>query len=201
MLKKVLVASAIFALSSNAAFAGAYVGADLGANFALYKEEPQGLATVRFGDVGPMADLFVGYGQLVKEKFYLGGEAFTTGFATRVKAIDSDDFTHSFDTRYSYGVSLIPGVMISDNTMAYARVGVVRTGFRVKTSVEGYDESTNEISNGGQAGLGLQTHLTPNLDLRGEYDFTSYKSFTTGEDEKITPTSGQVKLGLVYKFN
>lgn len=200
MLKKLIITSIVLAMSGNA-FAGAYVGASIGANYALFKDQPANYGTARFGDVGPMFDLFAGYGKLIKENLYLGGEVFVSGISSDVDGVTTDYSSHDLDTHYSYGMSVIPGVMISQNTMAYARLGVVRTGFEVKSSAGNYEESSKETSTGGQAGLGLQTALTPNLDLRGEYDFTSYKSFTTGDDDKITPTSGQVKLGLVYKFN
>jgi opacity protein-like surface antigen len=98
--------------------------------------------------------------------------------------------------KYGYGLSFIPGLMLSDHTMIYARAGVVRTRF--EDSVSGY--KNRKTLTGGQVGLGLQTSLTQNVDLRGEYDFTTYGSQTI-DGTKIKPRTDTFTLGLIYKFD
>ena len=75
----------------------------------------------------------------------------------------------------------------------------------VKEATAASSSSGKKTLTGGQIGVGLQTTLTQNVDLRGEYDFTSYKSgnFNTGigVTNKISPRSDSFNLGLVYKFD
>lgn len=206
MFKKLMLTSAILAIGTTSAFAagtGPYVGGSLDANYSLFKDETNNAfvnSTGNFGKVAPGATLFAGYGKLVKEKFYLGGEVF--GSVTHSDLDGLEGVRHvSFDTHSSFGASLIPGVMLSDSTMAYARLGVVKTKFEVTDTINNTSDSTKETVSGGQAGVGLQTQLTSKLDLRGEYDFTKYNSFDTDNNtSKISPTSGQMKLGLVYNI-
>jgi len=203
MFKKIALVCALFA-SASSAYAvspGVYVGADAGVNYAMFKDSGDA-ASANFGDAGAMADIFIGYGGIVNQNIYLGVEIFGAAASSDVDGIEADGGSLEFDTNNSYGASFIPGVLLTDCTMAYARIGVIRTGFEVKGTAAGGGEqnSANETSTGGQAGLGVQTRISKNLDIRGEYDFTSYQSFHE-EDDKISPTSGQVKLGLVYHFD
>lgn len=207
MLKKLVLASAILAMSATSAFAagtGAYVGASLDGNYSLFKDEAQNSigSTGNFGKLSPGVSLFAGYGKIVRERIYLGGEIFGSATNSEVKGLSNNTNSLKYDTYSSFGVSFIPGVMLSNSTLAYARLGVVKTKFEVKDTGNNIDSSNDETVSGGQAGVGLQTHLTSKLDLRGEYDYTKYNSFDTGSNDqnKISPTSGQVKLGLVYNI-
>lgn len=200
MFKKMLIASAILLTTGQAAYAnGAYVGADIGANYALFKDDFE-YGDAKFGDLGAVLDLFLGYGKMVNQTIYLGGEVFASGYSSDVEGLSIEDNSAHYKTKYSYGASVIPGILLSQNTMAYARLGVVQTGFKLESDSPLGNSSKNETVTGGQAGLGLQTHLTKNLDLRGEYDFTAYKSFDSGDDT-IKPSSGQAKVGLVYHID
>ncbi|EKD71436.1 MAG: hypothetical protein ACD_46C00181G0001 [uncultured bacterium] len=76
--------------------------------------------------------------------------------------------------------------MITDYVLTYLRAGVVRARFS--------DMSTNKT--GWQIGLGGQTNIYQNWDLRGEYVYSQYQSISgIGK-----PASDQVNLGIVYKF-
>jgi outer membrane autotransporter protein len=90
--------------------------------------------------------------------------------------------------------------MLSDHTMAYGRVGVVRSRFEFSNSTPGTTDVRKNI-NGGQIGLGLQTSLTQNLDLRGEYDYTKYKTTKLSNTTDFDPRADSFNLGLVYKFD
>jgi len=197
MFKKMLVATAILA-SSSVAFANAgvpYAGASIGVNDTQMNVKDAG-STFNVGGRNANFTLFAGYGALVNPMFYLGGEAFVNSTAGNFDAVNAPAIgTVTYDTRYTYGVSLIPGLMLSDHVMAYGRVGVARASFNVKAPGANDDESVT----GAQAGLGLQTSVTQNLDLRGEYVYSSYRSFTTG-GVKTSPSSDQFNVGLVYKF-
>lgn len=200
MFKKLLIMVAMLT-SASLAYANGYVGADIGSNYALFKNS-YGDSSARFGALGAEADIFGGFGKLVGQNTYLGGEIFATGYSSDVKAVSvGDEGSLHYKTEYSYGASLIPGVMISQDTMAFARLGIVRTSFKIDANAAvGDDYSKKELVNGGRVGLGLQTHLNEKMDLRGEYDYTAYDSFKDGLGDDIKPSSGQVKVGLVYRF-
>lgn len=175
MFKKLLIASAILATTSSLAFAEAapYIGAGLGVT-----NNTSSSSSFR----GVTGTVMGGYGATVNQNIYLGGEVFGTGFTTVLD--NNTKNSPSLRTTYGYGASFIPGLMLSDHTMTFVRLGAVRTRF----------SNLNSTSTGGQLGLGMQTNITQNWDLRGEYDYTSY-----GKVSGISTVSDQFNLGLVYK--
>lgn len=193
MVKKILLISAFAAIvSTNLAHANAapYVGAGVGIinNTANVKLNNRPVDYVGGSYRGVPVNLFAGYGGAVNENFYLAGEIF--GTAGTMNLSDSK----GLKTSYGIGAAIIPGVMLSDHTMAYVRAGVVRARF----------SQSKANKTGGQFGAGMQTTLTQNVDLRGEYDFVAYKSEdkTIGTNKfSIAPRSDQFNVGLVYKFD
>lgn len=178
MLKKLVVASAVLALTSGLAFASGvpYVGASIG--------EATNTTDTNNRNFRGMPFLFnAGYGALLSQNLYLGGEVFGT-----LGTASLND--NGLKTTYGYGISILPGIMLSEHTLTYARAGVVRSHFTPSSS-------SNRNVNGGQLGLGMQVGLTQNLDLRGEYVYTAYQSFSGIS----TPRQDQFNLGLVYKFD
>ena len=172
MFKKILIAS-VLTVTSGIALAGTpYVGGSLGFTNLGYYNNNQ----IQAGAIGK---LFGGYGSIFgpRQNIYLGGEL-------------NLDLAHypSEGSVYGLGASLIPGLMLTQHTMAYARIGA-----EVSRNTNG---SANHV--GSQLGLGLQTSLTPKWDIRGEYIRTS----NTGDFNYSSNMIGsQLNLGLVYKFN
>lgn len=186
MLNKLLIASVITASTIGAAAANPapYVGASVGVITNTSSNVNSGInnaASIPGNFRGVPFNLFAGYGGVISQSFYLAGEVFGTVATAEI----SDK--NNLKTNYGYGVSIIPGLMLSDHTLAYARAGVLRTQF----------SSPNAMSTGGQLGVGLQTSVTQNVDLRGEYDYVSYRSV----NHLSSPTSDAFNLGLVYKFD
>jgi opacity protein-like surface antigen len=156
MFKKLIVTTAVLAATGVAvANPAPYVGASAGVTINTTKSDE-----VSINARGLPFSVFAGYGGVLNQSFYLAGELSGT-FAT------ANMTDNGLKTTYSYGASVIPGVMLSDHTLAFARAGVVRTRF----------STFKENQTGAQLGLGMQTSLTQNVDLRGEYDFVSYRSF------------------------
>ncbi len=178
MFKKMLVASAILAATS-AAFADINPAPYLGASVGVV-DNTSSAGSFR----GAPLTISGGYGGVINQNFYLAGEVFgvlaTSTFDSNPTASHS-----SIKTTHAYGASIIPGVMISDHTMTFARLGVVKSRFT------NYGESVA----GGQAGLGIQTALTQHVDLRGEYDYSKYNKFSG-----VSAKSDAFNVGLVYKF-
>lgn len=207
MFKKLVIASLILGSSTAFAVNGTpYVGADIGINHQMFDDKVLD-SRIDFGDTGILINLNAGYGALVTQKIYVGGEVFAsmTGSEVEGAKLNDDTFSLKFKTKYSYGASILPGVMLSNDTMLYARAGIIRTRFDVKEEASaiasnfiptGSDENT---VTGGQLGLGIKTKLVRNIDVRGEYAYSSYHSFST-MGNKINPSSGQATIGFVYNI-
>lgn len=128
--------------------------------------------------------LSVGYAQLFDKDFYLALEAF--GVPTMATLADNhNNGAVSARSTRSIGASIIPGGMLTENVLAFARVGVLNTQFTAPNSARW----------GGQIGVGLQTSLTPYWDLRAEYIYSAYKTVPTLGAVK----SDQMGVGLIYK--
>jgi opacity protein-like surface antigen len=178
MFKKLLIASAVLAVSSSMAFANGapYIGLSTGvidntASNLNYRGMP--------------GTIFAGYGAAMGQGLYLGGEVFGS-FGT---AAISDN---GLKSTYNYGISFIPGFMLSDHTMGYARLGLVRNRFTPKGNIPSTTVS------GAQLGIGIQTSLTQNWDLRGEYTYTASRHIPNLSGD---PRTDAATFGLVYKFD
>lgn len=190
MMKKILLASAIAAVTSSVAVAhtAPYVGASVGIINNTQNVKTNGSNSTGGFYRGVPVNLFAGYGGVINQNFYLAGELNGTVGTMNI----SDD--NNMKTSYGLGASIIPGVMLSDRTLAFARAGVVRSRF----------SGNDTTRTGGQFGFGMQTCLTQNVDLRGEYDFVAYqaKNQTSGGiTSSVAPRSDQFSLGLVYKLD
>lgn len=179
MFKKIVLASAILAATAGVASANPapYLGASVGVSNVSSKNVA-GLANYHRG---VPFKLFAGYGGIVSDSLYLAGEL--EGTVGTANITDKN----ALKTTYGFGLSVIPGVQLSKDTLAYVRAGVVRTRFK----------EVKKYATGGQFGFGLQTAVASNIDLRGEYDFTAYKNVANIK----APRSDAFNLGLVYKFN
>lgn len=180
MFKKLLIATAILATSSNIAMASVsplYLGAGLGVN---------NITASNAGSYrGLPLSIFGGYGTTVNKNIYLAGELF--GTVGTLTLTNSSFGGAGLRNTYGYGASFIPGLMMSDRTLAFVRLGVVRTRF---------SSSIKSTATGGQVGLGMQTNLMQNWDIRGEYDYTQY-----GSVSGVTPRSDLFNFGIVYKID
>lgn len=133
---------------------------------------------------GMPLNLIAGYGGAIDNLYYLAGEVdFTPGTAE----LNSNG---SLRSTYAYNVSILPGLMMSDHTFAFGRFGLDRTEF----------SNLNTLKNGVMLGLGLQTGIMQNIDIRGEYDYISFGSISR-TNASGTPRTDAVNLALIYKFN
>ncbi len=183
MFKKTLLSSVILAVTTGMAVANTapYVGGGLGLVNNTSSNNGYGHSAYFRG---VPFNAVAGYGGVVTQNIYLAGEF----FATPGTADISDN--NGLKTSYGIGVSILPGLMLSDHTFAFARAGFVRTRF----------SDAGSMQNGGQVGLGLQTTVTQNIDVRGEYDFTSYGSFNGKINRVSSPNSDAFNVALLYKF-
>src|SRR3990167_8595986 len=194
MLKKILVVGAIIASSASLAETNAapYLGGGLGiltntSSYAANSSVTSGGVTTISGQPsnfrGVPFNVFLGYGGVINQNLYLAGEVFATLATGEIQN------NYGVKTTYGYGASILPGFMLSDHTLAFARAGLVSSHF----------VSGNQMRTGGQLGLGLQTSVTQNVDVRGEYDFTAYHSFNNAIGRVSAPRSDAFNLSIVYK--
>jgi len=180
MLKKVLLTFLLFILSTDFCSAGAlYVGANLG--------EVTNTTDTNNGNFrGMPVGVSLGYGVILSQSFFLGGELFST-----LATMGFQD--NGLASSYNFGFSLLPGILLGDHSMFYGRVSIVGTRFSPSSST---GSGKNSTVVGGQVGVGLQAGLTRNLDLRSEYVYSAYTSF----HQVASPRQDQYNLGLVYRF-
>jgi opacity protein-like surface antigen len=175
MLKKLIIASALLAACSSAIANAPYIGFSAGEN--------TNTSTYR-NFRGLPANIFVGYGATIGEGVYLGGEVF--GNVATATITDN-----GLKSSTGYGVSFMPGIMLSDHTVGFIRLGIVRTKFQPSGA------SDNSVT-GGQLGVGMQTALMQNWDVRGEYVFSTYQGLGQISGN---PKTDEFLLGLAYKFD
>jgi opacity protein-like surface antigen len=137
--------------------------------------------------IGIEGTVSLGYGALLKQKWYVAAEIFG-GDSLQIKDDKASGFRPhgGVKTAGSYGISVIPGFMISDHVLTYFRLGLLNTGFS--------DQGTDKT--GGQFGIGGQTSIAKKWDLRAEYVYISYRH-VPGIGKA---NSDQFNVGIVYKF-
>ncbi len=193
----------VASMHSFAAQSAPYVGVQLGVNAGgdWRLTNPIGVRT-QFGMTGENLGILGGYGALFRERFYLGGEGFFNINAIRTsnKVIDTVGTTVKMRSSYSYGLGAMPGVKITPDTLLYGRIGVVRTQFELsQTPIFSATSKTTNTATGGQLGVGMALSLGKDLDLRGEYVYSQYQSFTACGN-KISPYTYQLVASFAYKF-
>ena len=180
MLKKIIknsvISAALLAGCVSTANAGMYIGPTL-----FVRDTMATHSSVR----ELAARMSLGYGDFVAPSFYLAGEIFGMPGSMLLRSNTSSGI--GVRNTYSYGISLLPGTAITDSVMGYLRMGLIETRFT----------SASTTRAGGQIGLGLQTGLTSNWDMRMEYIYSMYGSITNIG----SPKGDWIGLGLTYKLD
>lgn len=162
-----------------------------------------------FNATGWVGGLFLGYGQMLSDMFYLGGEIFgnVSGADDTVLSVSDPDEplsgTQKFEVNGSYGLALLPGLKLNDATLGYLRFGWNWANLKSKNTItdEGVTVTGNKsnTSNGFNFGLGLETLLVDNWSVRTEYSHTWYSSFNAN-GVSVKPSDNQYMLGVIYHF-
>lgn len=204
MFKKILIAmsSAVLFMSANASFAqpGAYIGFGVGANQGSWSIQDANNVNYGAGSHGVIGTLLAGYA-LNADRFYLGLEGFITEASNKsgTKRINNGTVSRYVRQTYGYGFGVLPGYMITDGAIVYARGGAVRSHFQVRDTSVGRNVSNAPTQTGVQVGCGVQVAVAPNFDLRGEYAYTSYRSYSNANG-RFTPRDNQLGLSLLYRL-
>lgn len=201
MFKKLLIASTVLALSSSVFAAHSYKG-----EYKDYKDVPPAPCPTYTYTTGPYVGLSigprttisdnvsfkgfdgvlsVGYGMLFPPMWYLAGEIFGGG-TVKLKRHDIDGVSNR--NTWSWGLSVLPGFMLTDHVLVFARLGGQQTHFN--------DVNGSKNKTGWHVGLGGQTNVYQNWDVRAEYTYSQYGTL----DGVGKPSTDQFLLGVVYKF-
>jgi opacity protein-like surface antigen len=190
MFKKYVLATSILTLStlSNIATASTGPAPYLGGSMGITANTATSNA---FGSYrGVPFNVFLGFGGVVYKNFFIAGEL--TGTLGTAEISNQG----AVKTTYGYGASVLPGFEWCDHTIFFARLGVVRTHFP-DVNVAVWSATTTQT--GGQFGLGVQTEMMQNIDIRGEYDFIAYRSISN-DAYSANPRSDVVSMSAIYKF-
>ena len=138
--------------------------------------------------------LFAGYGGAINQNLYLAGEV---EVGTTAATLNDAKFLRVSRT---YGASVLPGVMLNDDTVLFTRLGLLKTRFSKERF--GGDTLPSFSTLGGEIGLGLQANVAPNFAIRGEYDYVAYRKEAKSLQTVFkTPQADQFMVSAIYKFN
>lgn len=162
---------------------------------------------------GALGDLYAGYSFYNDRMYYLAAELNIAGSTARFHVTNVDKIhgtvsNTKVNINREWGLSVLPGLMLPECTLVYARLGVARGHFRISTSDTSLRNASTERT-GARIGLGIDKRVCNNLGLRFEYSHFGYhhhkektfdaRSITT--KKTITyPRTNQFELGLSYWF-
>lgn len=194
---------------------GAYMGIQLGYGTYTVRnrvDTPFGLAYTAnpvAADTGWTLGILAGYGRtLYKPWFYLGGEAFVNAnnfdqeFAMSAGP-GSSRYNNQTNSGPSFGFGILPGVMLTPSTLTFVRIGwdwvIVKTDENIDNA---FISTTSKTMDGLVLGIGMDTLISTNYRLRGEFDHVFLSSYNTGGsyDTLVSPSSNQFVMSLMYSF-
>lgn len=157
---------------------GPYLGAS-----AAFRINFTSLPTVYLGTEGTA---YLGWSKIFYSGNYIAIEAFG-GDSAKIRNYWNGARQFGVRSSWSGGLSVLPGYMITPQVLAFLRLGAVETHIL----------SRHKNTIGGQIGLGGETYLVDNIDMRFEYDYTNYKPISGIHK----PNTCLYNLGFVYKWN
>jgi opacity protein-like surface antigen len=193
---------------------GAYIGAQIG--YGTYRVRnnifsPAGTtlgSNLVAADTGWAGGVLMGYGAMMNRWFYMGAEIF----------IDANNFDQSFifenpesGVNYTiktgsgptYGIALLPGIRLTESTLTFVRLGWNRLVIHTHEQFTGAPlNTTSKIVSGFAFGVGLETLITTNYSLRGEFDHMYFSSYNTTSfyNTGVSPAANQYMLSVIYHF-
>ncbi len=178
---------------------GAYVGGSVGLQSpgARFSDAS---ATATFGATSHsfVPGFFAGYGQVLNKALYLGAEV---GYQFSGAELDDTTVTTtraSGKIKNAWEITAVPGVVLSDRILAYARLGFgsIKAESRVNGGLNG---TVSADFNTFIYGVGTTYQISPQLLLRGEWTVTDGQEKTVNGLRVQVRTTG-FNVGLAYRF-
>jgi len=113
---------------------------------------------------------------------------------TDIKAGSNDGDT--IVIKNSWSLSLAPGMMLNDKTLAYVKVAYEAGKFNYKGTTGSFDESISGLG----YGIGLRTEINKTTFLQTEIKQVNYKKFTYKNSVDFTSSTTTGSVGVVFKF-
>ena len=178
-----------------ASFSGLYIGVNAGYEFGNTQNHLYGYTDTSNGyshihnmyQHGVTTGLLMGYGWTFLNNWYVGSEIDTSWGTTHGNQVEST-LLHDVKRGNSYSVSLRTG-KVFDQVLAYAKVGLKSTIWHFSTTVSSgwlggtgtldVPDSRSRRLFGLVFGVGVETPLSADWHLGGEFTYTRYASSTT----------------------
>jgi len=199
ILKKIfIVLSGMLFCSQAIASTGFYVGADGGANITGWRGKDNVGKRISFASHGIIGDVFAGVG-VGEGTYYVGLETFFNDASNKstYRNLNGGATERRVSRTYGYGISLLPGLNLS-GSLLYLRLGYVKTRYQINDVFLNANR-TRPFIVGAQVGVGMQSALSENTDIRGEYVFSTYHSYNN-INGSFTPRETKLVIAVIYKF-
>lgn len=167
--------------------------------------------TASYSGSGALGSLFAGH-RWNDQKFFFATEAninvsSVEADTTNTEIINSTITKTTYKMLYSYGLSILPGLMYGKTTAFYLRLGYTRGNLRIQTNDSSLS-NLNRYLDGICYGLGIDHLFSQQLGARVEVNQSAYQNtrlnIFTGTTHKVTdinPTTSQALLSLYYQFS
>lgn len=203
---------------------GFYLGGALGASTVLNMRTVNGVTggaptkyTGQSTDTEPVWSAFAGYSANMG-RFYLAGEIEASANQTLATEtiLTNGSVTESYTDKLSWlwALTLRPGYIFNQGTLAYARLGAIGGQFSHTPQMEAGNNRTFTSGSsskqhvcGVRAGGGLETFISQNVSLRADYvvDYIPNVKLpdksVAGVTEKINILNNEFKLGIAYTID
>jgi Opacity protein and related surface antigens len=218
MKKSLLTASAILiALTSHAhanQFSGVFLGLNLGYSFGEVDIDYED-GTTGNGDFSESEDLdgfeyggFIGFRHQFPNRLNIGIEGGYMGSSSdgsRQLTVGATNYTYKFEKDNEWYVSLKPGFMAAENTLAYGIIGYHNADFEEELLINGATYGTGDDSfDGYHLGFGVEHMYNNALSARVEYRYNMYNdedfSGTNGQNLSYDGDESVLRVGVAYNF-
>ena len=175
---KLLVAAAATIMAGTAMAQSAFEGAygQLGIGYQSSKPKTDSSEESYSSTTGFASVIAAGYNFQVTKDFLLGiGAEYSFLPTSQANLTDTDDgvtLTEKYKNQNTYNIFLSPGIVISKDSLAYAKVGY--TGTSYKNETEGITDNLQGYS----LGLGYKQIIRGGLYGFAEGNYFSYKNIT-----------------------
>lgn len=158
-------------------WSGFYVGVGIGAGAVVHElSSPAFLPGASFNGIGGegiFGELTIGYDHMLTDRFLIG--AFVDGrLGTIGTSLDvpGAGLSADVDLPYGFDVAVRVGYLVTPRTLAYALGGYTWQHFDASTNIPGV--AIDWDRGGYVVGLGLETVVSGNWTLKGEYRYAAY---------------------------
>lgn len=207
----VLVPSAASAAKFHGAFLGLNVGYTTGEIEYDYED-----GTTGFGDFSEDSDIdgfeggvFAGYRHQFLSGFNLGiegGYQLSGADGSYSLSLGANNFAFAYEKENEFYLSLKPGFLVAEDTLAYGIIGYQRADFGGDLLINGVSFGSDEDDfDGYHVGVGIEHIMPSGLSLRGEYKYQDYGdndySGTFGQQESYGGSESVFRVGVAFNLN